>query len=281
MFNFWGLIKLLSIVLNHLSLPPLTYKGANFTVSSSTFFIIVAFYCSVAKSCPILWDPMNCTTPGFTALHYFPEFAQIHLHWVSDGIQQSHPLLLPSPLALNLSQDQGLSQWISCLHQVAKVLELQLQHQSFQWVFRVDLLAIQGTLKSLLQYHSLKASVLQCSALHMVQLSHPYMTTGKTIAFTIWTFVGKEMPLLCHSFSSKEQVSFNFMTAVSVHRGFRAQGNEMLLFPLFPHSFAMKWWDQTPWSLFFECWVLSQLFHSPLSPSSKCSFFPLYFLPLV
>ena len=193
MFNFWGPIKLLSIVLSHVSLPPLPYKGANFTVSSSTFFfIIVAFYYSVAKSCPILWDPMNCSTRGFTALHYFPEFAQIHLHWVSDAIEQSHSLLPPSLLALNLSQDWDLSQWISCLCQVAKVLALQLQHQSFQWVFRVDLLAVQGTLKSLLQYHSSKASVLQCSALHMVQLSHPYMTTGKPIALTIWTFVGKD-----------------------------------------------------------------------------------------
>ena len=165
MFKFWGPIELLSIVLNHLSLPPLIYKGANFTVSSLTYFIIVAFNCSVAKSCPILWDATNCRIPGFTDFHYFPEFAQIHLHWVSDAIQQYHPLLPPSSLALNLSQDQGLSQWNSCLHQV---LELQLQHQPFQWVFRVDLLAVQGTLKSLLQYHRSKASVLQCSALHIV-----------------------------------------------------------------------------------------------------------------
>ena len=178
---------------------------------------------------------MNCSTRGFTALHYFPEFAQIHLHWVSDAIEQSHSLLSPSLLALNPSQDWGLFQWISCLCQVVKVLELQLQHQSFQWVFRVDLLAIQGTLKSLLQYHSSKASVLQCSALHMVQLSHPYMTTGKPIALTIWTFVGKEMPLLSYSFSSMEQVSFNFVAADTMCSDFGAQENKVpLCFHCYP-----------------------------------------------
>ena len=84
----------------------------------------------------------------------------------------------------------------------------------------LDLLAVQGTLKSLLQHHSSKASILQCSAFFIVQLSHPYMTTGKTIALTSWTFVGKVMSMLFnklsrlgHNFSSKEQVSFNFMAA--------------------------------------------------------------------
>ena len=95
---------------------------------------------SVAKSCLTLYDPMNCSTPGFPVLHYLPEFAQTHVHWVGDAIQPSHPLLPSSPPAFNLSQNQGLFQWVSSLHQVAKVLELQLQHQSFQWIFRVDFL---------------------------------------------------------------------------------------------------------------------------------------------
>ena len=106
----------------------------------------------------------------------------------------------PSP-AFNLSRHQGLFQWVSSLHQVAKVLEL--QHQIFQWIFRtdfridwLDLLAVQGTLKSLFQHHSSKASILQCFAFSMVQLSHPYMIIGKTIALTRWTFVGKVMFLL-------------------------------------------------------------------------------------
>ena len=89
--------------------------------------------CSVAKSdCLTLCDPMNCSTPGFSVLHYLSEFAQTHVNCVSDAIQLSDPLSLPSPLALNFSQHQDLFQWISSSHLVAKVLELQLQQQSFQ-----------------------------------------------------------------------------------------------------------------------------------------------------
>ena len=95
--------------------------------------------CSVTKSCPPLCDPMDCR-PGFPVLHHLPEFAQTHAHWVSDAIQPSGPLLPPSPFAFNLSQRLGLFQWVSFSHQVAKVLELQFQHQSFQWIFRVDFL---------------------------------------------------------------------------------------------------------------------------------------------
>ena len=97
-----------------------------------------------------------------------------------DTIQPSHPLSSPSPPAFNLSQHQGLFQWVSSSHQMAKVLELQLQPKSFQKIFRIDLLAVQGTLKSLLQHHSSKASILRRSAFFIVQLSHPSMTTRKT-----------------------------------------------------------------------------------------------------
>ena len=79
----------------------------------------------------VVCDPMDCSTPGFPALHHLPELVQTHVHWVSDAIQPSHPLLSPSPPAFNLFQCQGLYQWVSSSHQVAKVLELQLQHQSF------------------------------------------------------------------------------------------------------------------------------------------------------
>ena len=116
-----------------------------------------------------------------------------------------------------------------------------------------DLLAVQVTLKSLLQHHSSEASILQHSAFFMVQLSHSYMTTGKTIALTTWTFVSKVMSLLlnalsnfCHNFSSKEQASFNFMAAVTICSDVGAQKNSLLLFPLFPHLFAMKLWDRMP-----------------------------------
>jgi len=109
----------------------------------------------------------------------------------------------------------------------------------------LDLLAVERTLKSLLQHHSSKASILYSSAFFMVQLSHPYMTTGKTIALTIWTFVDKVISMLfktlsLHSFSSKYQVSFNFMAAVTICSDSGAQENKVSLFPLFPHLFAMK-----------------------------------------
>jgi len=116
-------------------------------------------YCSLAKSCPTLCDPMDCSTPGFPVLHYLPEFAQTHAHWVGDAIQPPHPLLPPFLLPF---RNIRFLHWVGSSHQVAKILELQLQHQSFQWIsglisFRIDwfdLLAIQGTLKNLLQHHS-------------------------------------------------------------------------------------------------------------------------------
>ena len=87
---------------------------------------------SVAQSCPTLCNPMDCSTPGLLVHQQLPELAQTHVHWVGDAIQPSHPLLSPSPPAFNLSQHQGLFQWVRSSHQVAKVLEFQLQHQSFQ-----------------------------------------------------------------------------------------------------------------------------------------------------
>ena len=120
-----------------------------------------------------------------------------HVHWVGDTIQPSHLLSSPSPSAFSLSQHQGLFQWINCSHQVAKVLELQLQHSSSNEYsglisFRIDwfdLLVVQGTAKNILQCHSSEASIFWCSAFFMSQLSHPYMTIGKTIALTIWIYL--------------------------------------------------------------------------------------------
>ena len=166
-------------------------------------------FSSVAQSSPTLCVPMECSMPGLPVHHQLLEFTQTHVHWVGDAIQSPHPLLSSSPPNFNLSQSQGLFKWVSSSHQVAKVLEFQLQHQSFQWIFRtdsfrmdwLDLLAVQGTLKSLLQHYSSKASILQRSAFFTVQISHPYITTGKTIALTRWTFVGKVMSLLLNILS--------------------------------------------------------------------------------
>ena len=147
---------------------------------------------------------MNHSTPGLPVHHQLPEFMQTHVHRVGDAIQPSHSLSFPSPPAPNTSQHHGLFQWVHSLQEVAKVLEFQLQHQfsnehpvliSFRMDW-LDLLAVQGILKSLLKHHGSKASVLQCSAFFTVQLSHQYMTTGKTIALTRRTFVGKVISLL-------------------------------------------------------------------------------------
>ena len=160
-------------------------------------------FSSVTQSCPTLCNPMNCSKPGLP-VHQLPEFSQTHVSQVSDAIQPSHPLSSLSPPAPNPFQHQSLFQWVNSSHEVAKVLAFQLQHHSCQRnpraiSFRMDwldLLAVQGTLKSLLQHHSSKASILWCSAFFTVQLSHPYMTTGKTVALTRRTFVGKVMSLL-------------------------------------------------------------------------------------
>ena len=167
-------------------------------------------FSSVAQWCPTLCDPMNRSTPGLPVHRQLPEFTQTHVHWVGDAIQPSHPLSSPSP-AFNLSQHQGLFQWVSSSHQY-----WMQKYWSFSFSispsneysglisFRIDwldLLAVQGTLKSFLQHHSFKNSILQCSAFFIVQLSHPNMTTGKTIALTRWTFVGKVMSLLFNMLS--------------------------------------------------------------------------------
>ena len=102
--------------------------------SSKCKVLTSSFCCSVTKLCPTLWDPMDCSMPGFPVLHYFPEFVGTSVHSVGDDIQPSHPVLPSSPLTLNLSQHQGLFQWVGSSHQVAKVLELELQHQSFRWI---------------------------------------------------------------------------------------------------------------------------------------------------
>ena len=128
---------------------------------------------SVAKSCLALYDPMDFNTPVLPVHHQLPRYTQTHVHWVSDPIQPSHPLLSPSPPALNLCQHQGLFKWVSSLHQVAKVLNFSFNispsnEYSGLISFKMDwfdLLAVQGTLKSLLQHQCSKTSVLWHSSL--------------------------------------------------------------------------------------------------------------------
>ena len=150
----------------------------------SCFFSVQ--FSSVAQSCPTLCKPMDCGMPGFPVYHQLPELTQTPFHWVGDAIQPSHLLSSPSPPAFDLSQHQGLFKWVSSSHQVAKVLAFSISiglsnEYSGLIPFRLDwldLLAVQVTLKSLLQHHSSKASILWYSAFFIVQLLHPYMTTG-------------------------------------------------------------------------------------------------------
>ena len=123
----------------------LNYKTSNFLWSNLIVFYWktvnpVVMFSSVDQSCLTVCDPTDCSILGFSVLHYLPELAQTHVHWVGDAIQPSHPLSSPFPPAFNLSQHQDLSQWVISSHLVAKVLEFQLQHQSFQWIFRTHFL---------------------------------------------------------------------------------------------------------------------------------------------
>ena len=157
---------------------------------------------SVAKSCPNLCDPMDCSMPGFPIVHHLPEFAQTHVHGLSDDIQSSHPLFPPflhlpsifSSISVFSSESALPMRWpkywsfsfsISPSNEYSGLISFRIDG--------FDLLAVQRTVKSLLQHHSLKVSILWHSSFFVVQLSHPYMTTGKTIALTIWTFVTKMM----------------------------------------------------------------------------------------
>ena len=174
--------------------------------------LLFCYCCSVIQSCPSFCDPMDCSKPGFSVLHQLQEACSNSCPlswWCHPNISSS---VVPFSPAFNLFQHQNIFQWVGSSHQVAKVLELQLQHQSFHWItqdwFSLGLtgliflqpkglsrfLAVQeskGLSRVRLQHHSSKASILCCPAFFMVQFSHPYMTTGKIIALTMWTFFAK------------------------------------------------------------------------------------------
>ena len=182
----------------------LSRDGRNILLFSSVQFS------SVTQSCPTLCYLMDCSMPGLFVHHQLLEFTQTHVHWISDAIQPSYPLSFPPPPAFNLSQNQGmLNQFFSSGGQSIGVSALEFSFSpsneySGLISFRMDwfdLLAIQGTLKSFLQHHISTASTLQHSAFFIIQLSHPYMTTGKTKALARQAFVGKVMSLLFNTLS--------------------------------------------------------------------------------
>ena len=155
--------------------------------------IIICKFSSVAQSCPTLSNPMDCSTPGLPVHHQLPEFTQTHVHWLSDAIQPSHPLSSPFPPAFNLSQDQSFLNESVLLIRWPKYWSFSFNispsnDYSELIFFRMDvlvLLSVQGTLKSLLQHHSSKASILQHSVFFIVQLSRRLVMTGATYGL-IW-----------------------------------------------------------------------------------------------
>ena len=197
-------------------------------------------------------------------------------------------LLSPSPPALNLSQNQGLFQWVSSSHQVAKnwsiCFSISPSNEYSELIsFRIDwfnLIAIQGTLESFLQHRNSKASILWYSPFFMVQISHLYMTTGKTIALTRWTFVGKVMSLLFNTLS-RFVIAF-LPRSKCLLISWLPSASAVDLLPKKIKSVTVSTVSpsichEVPWSLFIEYWVLSQPFQSPLSPSSRGSLVPLCF----
>ena len=204
--------------------------------------------------------------PGLPVHHQLPETTQTHIHCVSDAIQPSHPLPCRSPPALNPSQHKGLFKWVNSSHRWPKYWSFSFSISpsneypgliSFRldWL---DLLAVQGTLKSLLQHHSSKAPILLLSAFFIVQLSHPHLTTGKTIALTRQTFVNKVVSL---HFNMLSRLAVTFLPRSKHLLISRLLSPSIVILEprkiksatvsLFPHLFAMKWCQRT--------WVLKTL----------------------
>ena len=199
--------------------------------------------------------PMECSMQGLPVPHHLPEFAKVHIHCIGDAIQSSHPLTPSSPSALNLAQHQGLFLWVNCLPQVTKILELQLQHQSFQWGFRVNFLSDWLVWSPCWPRDSKELSPapqfkgINSLALH--PLYGPAITTvhdhweGHNLDYTdlCWqsdVSAFQHSFYVCHSFPVKEQASSDFMAAVPIHSDFRGQDEEIChYFHLFP--FYLPW----------------------------------------
>ena len=242
-------------------------------------------YCccfSVIKSFLTLCNPMNCSMPGFPILHYLLEFAQTHVRWVSDAIQPSHLLSTPvsscsqsflasrsfpeSALCIRWPKYWRFSLSLSPSNDYSELVSFSID--------RLDHFAVQRTLRSLLQHHSSKASNPQCSTFFMVQFSHPCMTTGEIIALTTQTFVSKLMSLLFNMLSGfviaflprSKHLLIPWLQSLSTVILETKKIKSLPASIIFP-SICHEVMEPDAWSSFFECWVLGQLLHSPLSPS--------------
>ena len=231
---------------------------------------------------------MNCSTPGLPVHHQIPEFTQTRVHWVGDAIQPSHPLSSPSPLSASGSFQMGPFFTLAKYWSFSFSISLSNEYSGLIY-FRIDwldLLAVQETLKSLFQHHSWKASILRCSAFFIAQLSHPYMTTGKTIAMTRRTFVGKVMSLL---FNMLSRLVITFLPRskcllISWLQSLSAvilEPRKIKSVTVFTVSLSICHEVMGPDAMILVFWMLSfkPNFYSPLSLSSRGSLILLYFLP--
>ena len=209
-------------------------------------------FSSVAQLCPTLCNPMDRSTPGPPVHHQLSEFTQTHVHWVNDAIQPSLPLSSPSPPAFSLSQHQGLFKYWSFSFNISPSNEHSGLISYLGWTGWISLQS-KGTLKGLLQHPSSKASIIWRSAFFIVQISHPYMTTGKTIALTRQTFVGKVVSLL-----------FNMLSRLVIT--FLPRSKSLLISWLQPPSAVILEPPQNKVSHCFHCFPI----YLPWSDGTRC-----------
>jgi len=207
--------------------------------------------------CPTLCNPMDCSTPGLPVHHQLPELTQTHIYLVGDALFPFAPFsscLQSFPASGSFPMRQFFPSGGQSIGVSASASALSMNIQDWFPLGWTGWISLQSKgLSSLLQHHSSKASIVQSLAFFIAQFSHPYVTTGKTIALTRWTFVGKVMSLLFNMLSRlviiflpRSKCFFNFMAAVTICSDFGAQKNKVC--HCFPHLFAMKWWGQMPWS---------------------------------
>ena len=237
---------------------------------------------------------MDCRIPGFLVLHYLPEFAETTVQWVDDAIQPSHPLSLlfsscPQYFPIRVFSSELLL--ASGCQSIGASGSASVHPMDIQGRFPLGLTGLIS-----LQHNALaivfakttvqKATVLWCSTFFMVHLSHPDRSTGETIALPTSTFVSKVTYVLFKTLckfviaflprSKRLLISWLQSPPAGI---LEPKKIKSVTLPLFVHLFAMKWWERIPWCNFFQCWAFSQIFHSPLSLSSRSSLVPLHFLP--
>ena len=241
-------------------------------------------FSSVTQSCPTLCNPMNRSTPGLLVHHQLPEFTQTHVHWVSDAIQPSHPLSSPSPLFPSPSQHQWVNEstlrmrwpkyWSFSFSIIPSKEIPGLISFRMDWL---DLLTVQGTLKSLLQHHSSKASIFRRSDFFTVQLSHPYMTTGKTTTLTRWTFVGKVVSLFFHMLSRLVIIFLprSMCLLISCLQSPSAAIQTILKSSSCAYWYLLKWIENLcphktcMWTFMAALFITAKTWKQPWGPSSK------------